>query len=199
MPLKIELEVSTEHEGTSVPYWLILDPHYATRNAAAMANDIVGPFFSREEAEDVFNSIRHKLSDGAKVFCLSGHLATQYCTARRQADAAARELVVPPTPVDSFDATLTQAERDAPTFLEWSDPSLARMVRHTAKMLHDERGENATFCNAAAITLAVVMQHTNAETMKLDIDGDTKGEDWHLQVRAKLTKKPKKEIRNGHN
>ena len=51
--MKITIEVSEKNEGTSAPYWLILDPKQNMPcSVGVLGGQIVGPFFSREEAEN---------------------------------------------------------------------------------------------------------------------------------------------------
>ena len=67
------------NEGTSSPYWLILDPK---QNMACdvdyLASMITGPYFSRAEAERILKAKRYNYSHRACVYCLSGYLALQY-------------------------------------------------------------------------------------------------------------------------
>jgi hypothetical protein len=83
---------------------------------------------------------------------------------------------------------LTQEEKDAETFLEWSDETLAAAVRETARLLKDEKGTKAVWFMAATQVMAHSMAEANAETMKTAVEGDTKGVPWKLTVNAKLTK-----------
>lgn len=89
----------------------------------------------------------------------------------------------------SFDDTLTQAEKDADTFLEWSDATIARCVRDTAKKMKDNKGDKAIFVQSALNVLAEVMRQANAETMKLDSKGDRSGEPFRLQATLKFTRR----------
>ena len=56
-----------------------------------------------------------------------------------------------------LDSTLTQEEKDAPTFLEWSDATLARAVRCLSKRIHDDFGQKSITGVAGAIQLANVL------------------------------------------
>ncbi len=71
---------------------------------------------------------------------------------------------------DKFDETLTQAERDADTFLEWSDATLARAVRTMASIFKDHKGFNGVAGAASAIVLEKLMKEANAKTMKIVLD-----------------------------
>jgi len=76
--------------------------------------------------------------------------------------------------VDDFDTTLTAEERAAPTFLEWSDATLARGVRTLAAELHDSVGFHGITGMAAALALEKVARDSNAETYRITIDGGTR-------------------------
>ena len=82
--MKIELEVSEENEGTSAPWWVIIDPRQNFKTnydgIYAIASMIEGPFFSREEAENTLKRTRYNYSKGAKVFCMSGCHTVQYAS-----------------------------------------------------------------------------------------------------------------------
>jgi len=71
--------------------------------------------------------------------------------------------------VNDFDATLTDAERAAPTFLEWSDATLARGVRALAVKLHDDNGDKGIAGVSAAVALHKVVRDCNAETLSITI------------------------------
>ena len=75
--------------------------------------------------------------------------------------------------VVDFDKTLTPAERAAPTFLEWSDETLARGVRSLAMDLKDCVGFSGTSAQAAAITLDKVLRDANMTEMDITL-GNTK-------------------------
>ena len=77
--MKIEIEISEENEGTSYPYWLILDPDQnMSCDIHYLASQIAGPFFSREEAEAELKATRYNYSKRAKVYCHSGCYSRQY-------------------------------------------------------------------------------------------------------------------------
>ena len=76
--------------------------------------------------------------------------------------------------MDDFDKTLTQAERTAPTFTEFSDATLARGVRALAAKLHDSIGFNGITGMAAALALDKVVRDSNAATLKITLDGKTR-------------------------
>lgn len=90
--MKIELEVSIENEGTAEPYWLILDPHQMmSPDCYDLASMITGPFFSRQEAENVLKSRSHHYSNRAVVYCHSGCYSNQYSSAYRKAERPPQE------------------------------------------------------------------------------------------------------------
>ena len=79
--MKIEIEVSDKNEGTSSPWWMILDPQQNMRcSPHSLAGQVTGPFFSREEATLVMNQKKHHYSDRAIVYCASGYYTNQYHT-----------------------------------------------------------------------------------------------------------------------
>jgi hypothetical protein len=90
--------------------------------------------------------------------------------------------------VKGFDKTLTQAERDAPTYLEWSDSTIARLVRQLAVEIDDSKGDKAIFSATALKVLAHMMEDCNAENMKTSLKGDVAGKPFELQVKLRLTK-----------
>ncbi len=93
MPFKITLGVSTHNEGTSAPWWLIIDPHQlmASRDREAchaVAGMITGPFFSRAAAQRHLDAKRHRYSSKAVVFCHSGCDSYEYANAYSEAERA---------------------------------------------------------------------------------------------------------------
>jgi hypothetical protein len=74
---KIVIDVSEEYEGTTYPRWCILERERCKRGAP-IENCIVGPFFSREEAEDSLRTNKHLFDNSAEIWCLSGYLSGQY-------------------------------------------------------------------------------------------------------------------------
>jgi len=76
--------------------------------------------------------------------------------------------------MDDFDTTLTPEERAAPTFLEWSDATLARGVRALAAKLHDSVGFHGITGMAAGLALEKIARDNNAEEYRITIDGGTR-------------------------
>ena len=91
--VKIEIEVSDKNEGTAEPWWVIVDPKQmmAPDPYAVMMGMITGPFFSREEANEILSARRHHYSPRAVVYCASGCYTNHYRKACREAEAKARE------------------------------------------------------------------------------------------------------------
>lgn len=88
--MKVELEVSEDNEGTSAPWWVIINPKQnlskskeATHNIASM---ITGPFFSRQEAEDHLTARSHAFGRNAVVYCMSGYWSWEYSEAIKKAE-----------------------------------------------------------------------------------------------------------------
>lgn len=79
---QLSLSVSLVNEGTRAPWWMILDPQGSRRgDVGGLAAQIRGPFFSREEAQEHLDAIRHKVGPDALVWCDSGHESAQYARA----------------------------------------------------------------------------------------------------------------------
>ena len=73
--------------------------------------------------------------------------------------------------MDNFDTTLTEDERQAATFLEWSDATLARCVRAFAAKLHDGEGFNGITGMAAVLALEKIARDSNATKFDIELDG----------------------------
>jgi len=86
--MKIELEVSSNNEGTAEPWWVIVDPKQMMKPNChhVMIGMITGPFFSREEAKEVLENNPHHYSKKAVVYCASGCYTNQYKKAYREAE-----------------------------------------------------------------------------------------------------------------
>ena len=76
--------------------------------------------------------------------------------------------------MNDFDTTLTPEERAAPTFLEWSDATLARGVRALAAKLHDSVGFHGITGMAAGLALEKIARDSNASEYRITIDGGTR-------------------------
>ena len=77
--INVKLKVSTVHESTSFPWWVILDPRQNMRRCYdSLGSQVTGPYFSRKEAEDFLHMTRYNFSPRAVVYCMSGTYARQY-------------------------------------------------------------------------------------------------------------------------
>ena len=74
--------ISNKNEGTSYPYWAIVDPkqNFNTNSDGVhhIASMITGIWFSREAAEDFLQRTRYNFSKNAKVYCFSGCYSTDW-------------------------------------------------------------------------------------------------------------------------
>lgn len=70
------MKISNKNEGTSYPFWIIIDPHQnfskGNQGLHNIAGMITGVWFSRAAAEEFLNRTRYNFSDNARVFCHSG-------------------------------------------------------------------------------------------------------------------------------
>jgi hypothetical protein len=88
--MKVEIELSDNNEGTSYPYWLIIDPRQMLQlDVHVVASMITGPFMGRDEANDeLLRGVRsNRYSGRARVFCHTGYYSGRY----RDAIDAARK------------------------------------------------------------------------------------------------------------
>jgi len=86
--MELTLDVSRLNEGTADPWWMILDPGQNMNcDIFILAEMITGPFFSREEANQVLKERKHHYSNRARVFCASGCYTHQYSEKYRQAES----------------------------------------------------------------------------------------------------------------
>lgn len=76
------IKISDKNEGTSAPYWIIIDPkqnfsvgEQGIYNIAFMFS---GVFFSRESAQAWLDCQKHNYSKHARVYCHSGHYSTEW-------------------------------------------------------------------------------------------------------------------------
>jgi hypothetical protein len=91
--MKIEIEVSDKNEGTAEPWWVIVDPcqMMSPDPYRVMMNMVTGPFFSREEANQVLKSRSHHYSKRVVVYCASGCYSNQYKQKYREAERSRKE------------------------------------------------------------------------------------------------------------
>jgi len=77
--MKIYIEVSDDNEGTTAPFWIILDPvRNKGYNIRGLAHQITGLFFSRKEAEEYLKRFSYRYSERATVYCKTGCSGEQY-------------------------------------------------------------------------------------------------------------------------
>ena len=69
----------SSNEGTSAPFWLIIDP---TQNMSCdphvVGFNLEGPFFCRQDGEDYLKAHRYNFGDRAVVYCCSGCHSKKY-------------------------------------------------------------------------------------------------------------------------
>jgi len=87
--------INSDNEGTDSPWWMVIDTgpmmdiiEGAIKNEEKPRHDyllssiamscIVGPFFSREDAEGYLKSRSYDYSKHAKVWCSSGYRSQKY-------------------------------------------------------------------------------------------------------------------------
>ena len=72
-----KLRDESKHEGTSFPFWLIIEPRKNLRKDSQsiqnIASMIIGVFFSRKDAQDFLDRTRYNFSKYATVYCHSGY------------------------------------------------------------------------------------------------------------------------------
>lgn len=70
------MKISDKNEGTSYPFWIIIDPHQnfskGSQGLHNIAGMITGVWFSRETAEEYLKNHRYNFGEGARVYCHSG-------------------------------------------------------------------------------------------------------------------------------
>lgn len=86
---EIKLSVSIDNEGTSYPYWIIIDPEQnfskGDDGVHRVASMITGLFMSREEAQDFLDRTRYNFSKHARVYCHSGNYGQSWVKANNEA------------------------------------------------------------------------------------------------------------------
>lgn len=70
------MKISEQNEGTSFPFWVIIDPrqNFKTDNQGLhnIASMVTGVWLSREAAQEFLDRTRYNFSEHARVFCHSG-------------------------------------------------------------------------------------------------------------------------------
>ena len=76
------MKISKKNEGTSFPFWVIIDPRQNFRtdrqgvhNVASM---FTGVWLSRESALEYLKQKSYNFSDNARVYCLSGYYSSDW-------------------------------------------------------------------------------------------------------------------------
>lgn len=85
--------------------------------------------------------------------------------------------------------TLTDEEKEAESFLDWSDEALGKMVRATAhKIQNGELGEDSepVMMTAAMLVIILAAKSTNADSLEQTLERVTHQEhqmgDWKITV-----------------
>lgn len=74
----------------------------------------------------------------------------------------------------TLEDTLTQEEKDAATYLEWSDATIATGVRAVAKTIGDRQGNFSMMCVAAAGVLRGIARDFKKKSLEIEFDDGTK-------------------------
>ena len=76
------IKIIGDNEGTSYPYWIIIDPkqNFKTNDQGVhnISGMIEGVWFSRKAAEDYLKARSYEYSKNARVFCKSGYWSTDW-------------------------------------------------------------------------------------------------------------------------
>lgn len=78
---------------------------------------------------------------------------------------------------EAFDNTLTEEEKTAPTFIEWSDETLGRMVKQLAKNISDTYGGTSAAIQGAAMVIANQAHKSDSSQTKILLKGYSSGEE----------------------
>ncbi len=87
--MKIEIDVDIKNnEGTSSPWWVIIDPKQNLSKKKDACHNIVGmitgPFFSRKAAQSHLDARRYDFGTNAVVYCHSGYWSREYSEALKK-------------------------------------------------------------------------------------------------------------------
>lgn len=70
---------SGDNEGTAAPWWAIILPRQIMRKSISqIANCVIGPFFSREDADNHRKSRIYEYGEDSGVWCFSGYYSGKY-------------------------------------------------------------------------------------------------------------------------
>lgn len=76
------MKISEKNEGTSYPFWIIIDPEQnfskCNQGIHNIASMITGVWLSREEAEEHLKARRYNFGINAKVYCHSGYWSNDW-------------------------------------------------------------------------------------------------------------------------
>lgn len=94
------------------------------------------------------------------------------------------------TELKDFDKTITQEERDAPSYLDWPDETLARFVRSVAQHIYtsDTKGMKGIMSAGAFIILINMAKSTNSASIDMEMSNVVTGDgepasNWHVTVK----------------
>jgi len=91
-----------DNESTATPVWFVVDPTQNMRaDPSRVAEQITGPFFSRQSAQDYLKSRRYAYGPNACVYCASGYWSQEY-KALYAASKCARDLIADLTNPDEM-------------------------------------------------------------------------------------------------
>ncbi len=77
---------------------------------------------------------------------------------------------------------LTENEKKASTYLEWSDEAIGKTVKCLALKIQDMHGDRAAMLSAAAFLLASIAEEMNSDNLEYDLESMTVGK-WKVAVR----------------
>lgn len=76
------MKISEKNEGTTYPFWIIIDPaqNFKTNSDGIhkIAGMITGVWFSREAAQEFLDKTRYNFSKNARVYCHSGYYSQDW-------------------------------------------------------------------------------------------------------------------------
>ena len=103
---------------------------------------------------------------------------------------------------------LTDKEKEAKTYIEWSNDSLGKLVKTIGLLIKDEYGKESAWMTMAAHLLVDLSRKTNSTDTTVTVSGCTNdGEkigDWAINIKRLDTpnagvEPPTKQTRNGYN
>lgn len=104
---RVTVHVRGDNEITSYPWWAILTPRQVMRkDPHQISCCIVGPFFSRESAEEQRKRRIYAYGQNSVVFCFSGHESPEWRDANNLAQEASKRKHFPADRADACAAAL---------------------------------------------------------------------------------------------